>query len=131
MTLARFQMCIGGEWVDALSGKTFESLNPASAQAWAELPDAGEADVERAVQAAQTAFDSPAWRGLTATARGKLLRRLGDLIAENKEQLAQLESRDNGKTDPRNPWSGRLSAGVLPLHRRPGRQARRRHPAAG
>lgn len=40
MTLARFQMCIGGEWVDALSGKTFESLNPALAQAWAELPDA-------------------------------------------------------------------------------------------
>jgi acyl-CoA reductase-like NAD-dependent aldehyde dehydrogenase len=97
MTLARFQMCIGGEWVDALSGKTFESLNPATAQAWAELPDADEADVERAVQSAQTAFDSPAWRGLTATARGKLLRRLGDLIAENKEQLAQLESRDNGK----------------------------------
>jgi acyl-CoA reductase-like NAD-dependent aldehyde dehydrogenase len=67
------------------------------AEAWAELPDADEADVERAVQAAQSAFDSPAWRGLTATARGKLLRRLGDLIAENKEQLAQLESRDNGK----------------------------------
>ncbi len=97
MTLARFSMCIGGEWVDALSGKTFESLNPALAQPWAELPDADEADVERAVQAAQSAFDSPAWRGLTATARGKLLRRLGDLIAENKEQLAQLESRDNGK----------------------------------
>lgn len=97
MTLARFQMCIGGEWVDALSGKTFESLNPALAEPWAELPDADEADVERAVQAAQTAFDSPAWRGLTATARGKLLRRLGDLIAENKEHLAQLESRDNGK----------------------------------
>lgn len=97
MTLARFQMCIGGEWVDALSGKTFESLNPALAEPWAELPDADETDVERAVQAAQSAFDSPAWRGLTATARGKLLRRLGDLIAENKEQLAQLESRDNGK----------------------------------
>ena len=97
MTLTRFSMCIGGEWVDALSGKTFQSLNPALAQPWAELPDAGEADVDRAVNAAQTAFDSPAWRGLTATARGKLLRRLGDLIAENKEQLAQLESRDNGK----------------------------------
>jgi len=97
MTLARFSMCIGGEWVDALSGKTFESLNPALAQPWAELPDAGEEDVERAVRAAQSAFESPAWRGLTATARGKLLRRLGDLIAENKEQLAQLESRDNGK----------------------------------
>jgi acyl-CoA reductase-like NAD-dependent aldehyde dehydrogenase len=53
MTLVRFQMCIGGQWVDAQSGKTFDSLNPATAQAWAELPDADEADVERAVQAAQ------------------------------------------------------------------------------
>jgi acyl-CoA reductase-like NAD-dependent aldehyde dehydrogenase len=97
MTLVRFQMCIDGQWRDAQSGKTFDSLNPATAQAWAQLPDADEADVELAVQAAQRAFDSQAWRSLTATARGKLLRRLGDLIAENKEHLAQLESRDNGK----------------------------------
>ena len=75
MTLSRFQMCIDGQWVDALSGKTFESHNPALAQPWALLPDADEADVDRAVQAAQRAFESPAWRGLTATARGKLLRR--------------------------------------------------------
>ncbi|XEG72990.1 aldehyde dehydrogenase [Pseudomonas sp. abacavir_1] len=97
MTLARFQMCIDGQWLDALSGKTFESLDPSSAQPWALLPDAAEEDVERAVQAAQKAFDDPAWRKLSATARGKLLRRLGDLIAENREHLAQLESRDNGK----------------------------------
>ncbi|SDI71877.1 aldehyde dehydrogenase [Pseudomonas panipatensis] len=97
MTLARFQMCIDGQWVDALSGKTFHSLNPALGEAWAELPDADEADVERAVQAAQRAFEAPAWRGLSATARGKLLRRLGDLIGARKEELAQLESRDNGK----------------------------------
>lgn len=51
----------------------------------AQLPDADEADVELAVQAAQRAFDSKEWRSITATARGKLLRRLGDLIAENKE----------------------------------------------
>lgn len=97
MSLTRFQMCIDGQWVDALSGKTFESLDPALAEPWAQLPDADEADVERAVQAAQKAFEGQAWRGLTATARGKLLRKLGDLIADNKEQLAQLESRDNGK----------------------------------
>ena len=97
MTLTRFQMCIDGQWVDAQCGKTFDSLDPALATAWACLPDADEADVELAVSAAQRAFESPAWRQLTATARGKLLRRLGDLIAENKEQLAQLESRDNGK----------------------------------
>ncbi len=97
MTLVRFQMCIDGQWRDAQSGKTFDSLDPSTAQAWAQLPDADAQDVELAVQAAQRAFDNPAWRGLTATARGKLLRRLGDLIAENKEHLAQLESRDNGK----------------------------------
>ena len=97
MTLTRFQMCIDGQWLDAHNGKTFDSLDPATAQVWAQLPDADETDVEIAVQAAQKAFDSKEWRDLTATARGKLLRRLGDLIAENKERLAQLESRDNGK----------------------------------
>lgn len=97
MSLVRFQMCIAGTWQDARSGRTFQSLDPSTGQAWAELPDADKADVDVAVKAAQAAFDSPAWHGLTATARGKLLRRLGDLIAENKEQLAQLESRDNGK----------------------------------
>ncbi|MDP9940252.1 aldehyde dehydrogenase [Ectopseudomonas alcaliphila] len=97
MTLARFHMCIDGQWLDALSGKTFESLNPALGEPWAELPDADEHDVECAVQAAQKAFENPAWRKLNATSRGKLLRRLGDLIADNKEHLAQLESRDNGK----------------------------------
>lgn len=97
MTLQRFQMCIDGEWTAAQSGRTFASLDPATATAWAELPDADADDVDRAVQAAQRAFEAPAWRGLTASARGKLLRRLGDLIAANKEALAQLESRDNGK----------------------------------
>lgn len=97
MTLSHFQMCIGGQWVDALSSKTFESLNPATAEPWALLPDADDSDVERAVQAAQQAFEGHDWKSLTATARGKLLRRLGDLIAQNKEKLAQLESRDNGK----------------------------------
>ncbi|MDR6236619.1 aldehyde dehydrogenase [Pseudomonas oryzihabitans] len=97
MTLQRFQMCIDGEWTSARSGRTFASLDPATAEPWAELPDADAEDVDRAVQAAQRAFAAPAWRGLTATARGKLLRRLGDLIAANTEALAQLESRDNGK----------------------------------
>ncbi|TBU92047.1 aldehyde dehydrogenase [Phytopseudomonas dryadis] len=97
MTLARYQMCIDGQWLDARSGNTFQSFDPALAKPWAELPDAGAEDVEHAVQAAQAAFDDPAWRTLSATARGKLLRRLGDLIADHREALAQLESRDNGK----------------------------------
>jgi len=97
MSLQQFQMCIGGEWTDAHSGKTFESLNPATGEAWALFPDADEQDVNRAVQAADNAFHSSEWRSLTPTARGKLLRKLGDLIAQNTETLAQLESIDNGK----------------------------------
>lgn len=97
MTLQQFQMCINGEWTDALSGKRFDSLDPATGSAWAQFPDADEQDVNLAVEAADAAFHSAEWRGLTATARGKLLRRLGDLIAENTETLAFLESQDNGK----------------------------------
>lgn len=97
MTLQQFQMCIDGEWTDAIAGRTFESLNPASAQPWAQFPDADEQDVNRAVEAADRAFHSAEWRALTPTARGKLLRKLGDLIADNTETLAQLESIDNGK----------------------------------
>ncbi|PSW20542.1 aldehyde dehydrogenase [Photobacterium sanctipauli] len=97
MALEQFQMLIHGEWVAAASGKTFESLNPATEQAWATFPYADEQDVEQAVQSAHSTFLSPEWSSTTPAQRGKLLRRLGDLIAENKEQLAELESRDNGK----------------------------------
>lgn len=93
----RFQMLIGGAWCDAADGATFDSLNPATAQPWATLPDAGEADVDRAVEAAHAAFLSPAWRGLTASARGALLRRLADLVAEHVDEIAALETQDNGK----------------------------------
>lgn len=97
MSLQQFQMCIDGEWTAAISGQTFQSLDPASAQPWAEFPDANEQDVDLAVKAADRAFHSQEWRSLTATARGKMLRKLGDLISENTEILAQLESTDNGK----------------------------------
>lgn len=97
MTLRKFQMLVDGAWIDAASGKTYESINPATGQVWSVLPDADEADADLAVRAADAAFRSPAWRGLTATARGKLLRRLGDLIAEHASELAELETQDNGK----------------------------------
>ncbi|MGY8861485.1 MAG: aldehyde dehydrogenase family protein, partial [Pseudomonadales bacterium] len=77
-TLSQYQMFINGQWVDAQDGGRFDSLNPASAQPWASFPHAQEADVDAAVQAAQNAFENPAWRSLHATARGKLLRKLGD-----------------------------------------------------
>lgn len=97
MTQQQFKMYIDGEWTQAISGNTFDSLDPSTGEAWAQFPDADTADVDLAVQAADNAFHSPEWRGLTATARGKLLYKLGQLISENTETLAQLESTDNGK----------------------------------
>lgn len=97
MTTREFKMLIGGEWIAAASGKTYQSLNPASGQPWAVLPDADAEDADRAVRVAHDAFHSPAWRALTASQRGKLLRRLGDLVAEHAAELAELETRDNGK----------------------------------
>ncbi|KIC31312.1 aldehyde dehydrogenase [Leisingera sp. ANG-S5] len=90
-----FQQYIGGAFEDA--SETFESLDPATGKAWAQMPAASAADVDRAVRAAEAAFFSPEWGGMTATQRGKLLMRLADLVAENAPRLAELETRDTGK----------------------------------
>ena len=90
-----FQQYIGGAFEDA--GATFESLDPATGAAWARMPAASAADADRAVRAAQSAFFSPEWAGMTATQRGKLLMRLADLVAEHAPRLAELETRDTGK----------------------------------
>jgi len=92
-----YKMLVGGEWVDARSGATFESVNPYSGKAWATAPDAGPEDVDRAVRAARAAFDSGPWRTMTGTERARLMRRLAELIADNAEPLARVESTDNGK----------------------------------
>ena len=90
-------MHIAGESVEAARGEWFDSMNPATGENWAQFPKADASDVDRAVQAAHRAFEEGAWPRLTASARGQLLHRLGDLIAENAEWLADLEVRDNGK----------------------------------
>jgi len=90
-------MLAGGEWVDPLSGKWLESVNPFTAQAWALVPEGSASDVDRAVAAAKNAFYQGEWSNLTATDRGALLVRLGDLIADGAEALATIESMDNGK----------------------------------
>ncbi|MEV0401312.1 aldehyde dehydrogenase [Actinoallomurus sp. NPDC050550] len=95
--LPRHQHHIGGEQVAPESGEYFPSFNPATGRPWYEAADGNAADVDRAVRAARTAFEDPRWRGLTATRRGRLLRRLGDLIGEHAEELARRESLDNGK----------------------------------
>jgi acyl-CoA reductase-like NAD-dependent aldehyde dehydrogenase len=91
------RMLIAGEWCEAAAGETFESFNPFTGKPWAEVPRASIEDVDRAVCAARGAFESSSWRGLNATQRGKLLIRLGDLVAERADHFAELETRDNGK----------------------------------
>jgi aldehyde dehydrogenase (NAD+) len=91
-----WQMYIGGQWVDAQSGERFDSVNPFSGVVWATAPLAGPEDVHAAVSAATEALDGP-WGKLSATERGHHLRRLADLIAAHAEELAVLETTDNGK----------------------------------
>jgi aldehyde dehydrogenase (NAD+) len=97
VALKQYQHYIGGEWVDAAEGATFDSYNPATGEPWYRAARGSAEDMHRAVAAAKAAFQDPAWRGLTQTRRGHLIRKLGDLIAENAERLAVAESTDNGK----------------------------------
>ena len=93
--MRHFQQYIGGTFSDGSA--TFESRDPATGQVWAMMPEAQAPDVNQAVDAADAAFLGAEWSGMTATARGKLLMRLADLIAENAQVLAELETRDTGK----------------------------------
>ena len=95
--LEKYQMYIGGEWTDPASGEWFESINPFTGKPWALFARGNAEDAGRAVAAAKKALNSPQWRDLTATGRGHLLRRLGDLIAKNADRLAEIEVKDNGK----------------------------------
>jgi len=92
------QLFINNEWVDAESGKTFATLNPATGETIAQVQEADKADVDKAVAAARAAFKlgSP-WRTMDASQRGHLLYKLADLMERDREYLASLESLDNGK----------------------------------
>ena len=92
-----YRMLIAGEWVEAARGATFETENPFTGKPWALIPRAGVEDIDAAVAAARSAYADPAWRGLSATARGALLRKFADLLAEDAERLARIETQDNGK----------------------------------
>ena len=95
--LQAFGMYIDGASVAASNGKTMESLNPYSGKPWATVPDGTKEDVNAAVAAARAAFDHGPWSKMTATQRAALLRKLGDIIKRDAEELARCESRDNGK----------------------------------
>jgi len=102
--LKQYQMFIDGQWVDSQDGKTFTSINPATGKAWAEVPEASEADVNRAVEAAHRAFTEGPWSSMTATARGKLMRRLADVLGEHSESLGRCETVDTGKLFKETRW---------------------------
>ena len=95
--LTRYLNTVGGKRVEAAGGATLESYDPYTGRPWAAGPRCSAADVDAAVGAARRAFEDPAWRGLTPTARGKLLLRLADLISIEAERLAAIEVQDNGK----------------------------------
>ncbi|MFE7841916.1 aldehyde dehydrogenase family protein [Streptomyces sp. NPDC057474] len=88
---------IAGQWQPASSGAEFETLDPASGQPHARCSEAGTTDADAAVAAAQNALHSAEWTGLTPAQRARVLWRIGDLIEENAEELAALETRDQGQ----------------------------------
>jgi len=91
-----YQLFINGEWVDAESGKTFSSPNPATGQPLAEVAEADKIDIDKAVRAARAAYEGK-WSRMSARERGRLLYKLAQTIEERSQQLAELETADNGK----------------------------------
>jgi len=91
------KLFIGGRWVESASGSTFDTIDPATGEVLAKVAEAGAEDVDRAVAAARTSFESGVWRSLPPAERAKALWRAGDLIEEHATELAQLDSLDNGK----------------------------------
>jgi betaine-aldehyde dehydrogenase len=92
-----YQLYINGEWVAGKSGGTFPVYDPASEEIIAQVPDGNADDVDRAVAAAEAAFEDGPWSGTTAQERGRILFRLAEKIRQNAALLAELESRNSGK----------------------------------
>src|ERR1700735_5257131 len=91
------QLLIDGKWVDG--AKTFDTINPATGEVLTQIAEASPADVDRAVEAARRAFEdrNGAWRKMSASERGKLIWKLADLVEKNIDEIAELETLDNGK----------------------------------
>ena len=105
-----FQMLIDGVWVDASDGAAFDSINPATGEIWSRVPEATADDVDRAVRAADRAFNDGPWATMTPTQRGHCLRRLADLLAETSEELGRIEAIDTGKLFKETRWQAQYIA---------------------
>ncbi len=108
--LKEYKMYINGEWVNSESEKTFESFNPSTEEPWAIIPEANKNDVDRAVKAANRAFNEGPWAKMTGTERGKLLRRLAEVLEEHSESLGRTETTDTGKLLKETQWQARYIA---------------------
>ena len=93
----RYGIYIGGKYIEPSSVEHIPSLDPRNDEPWYELSNCGGKEIDLAVSTARDALSNPAWRDITQTARGRLLRNLGDLIKEHGNRLAEIETRDNGK----------------------------------
>src|SRR5580658_270733 len=91
------KLLINNRWVDSESGKTFGTINPSTGEEICQIAEADAVDVEKAVRAARAAFEHGPWRKMQASDRGRMLHRLADLIEKHADELAALESLDNGK----------------------------------
>src|SRR5258708_29060393 len=89
------KMLINGKWINAASGKTFPTYNPATGEVLARVAEGDREDIKQAVKAAPQAFDHGTWRRLTATQRGRLIWKLADLLEANTEEVAYIQSLDN------------------------------------
>jgi acyl-CoA reductase-like NAD-dependent aldehyde dehydrogenase len=96
MTIQDFKMFIDGEWVASSSNKKIETFNPENNEVWATVPEANKEDVDKAVKAAQRAFEKT-WGNLHPTERGKYLRAIADQLRQNAEHLGRIETIDTGK----------------------------------
>ena len=108
--IKNYQMLINGDWVDASDGGVFDSVNPSTDNVWSRVPDATEADVNRAVSSAYNAFSGGPWSKFTPTERGKCLRKLGDLLADHSENLGRIETIDTGKMLKETRWQAKYIA---------------------
>jgi len=91
------KLLINGRWVDSTSGKTFPTINPSTGEVITQVAESDAPDVDKAVKAARAAFEKGPWRKMSASQRGVLMNKLADLIEKHADELAQLESLDNGK----------------------------------
>jgi len=91
------KLFINGEWVDAASGETFETVNPATEEVVTTVAKAGPEDVNRAVAAARKAFEEGPWPKMSASERGRIVWKMGDLLMQHADEVARLETLDNGK----------------------------------